>query len=297
MRRERYLSSKRSQLLLLIMCSLSLLLVVSYWQSSVARAQTVTIRSARSESSKMVTGGGYPLWSAPYQKGVKQRGTAKVINKQLVQLNQVAKTTTGTYYHISRRGHDYGWINKTGLSTPKSYVLPYTYTSQLYPLYAPNACEAASLKMALSVKGIALNTSLKSLITAMPKSSDPNKGFKGNPYKESSRNVVWTIYPKPLAAFARRYDKTAYNFTGASKNQLITEIKRGNPLVVAGSWHFQNGRPYHVLALVGYRLGQFRVADPYMQKSWANKAFWVSTKQFMHVFADKTRHSRAVVVR
>jgi uncharacterized protein YvpB len=272
-------------------------MILACWQTRTVAAQTVAVHSARSENAKIVTGSGYPLWSAPYQKGVRQRGTAKSLSKQLVQLNQVAKTTSGTYYHISRRGHDYGWINKTGLSTPKSYVLPYTYTSQLYPLYAPNACEAASLKMALSVKGIALKTSLKALITAMPKSSDPNKGFKGNPYKESPRNVVWTIYPKPLAAFARRYDKTAYNFTGASQNQLITEIKRGNPVVVAGSWHFQNGRPYHVLALVGYRTGQFLVADPYMQKSWANKSFWVSTWQFMHVFADKTRHSRAVVVR
>lgn len=151
--------------------------------------------------------------------------------------------------------------------------------------------------MALSVKGIALKTSLKTIIKNMPKSSSPKTGFNGNPYKESPNNVVWTIYPKPLTDYAKKYDDNAANISGTSKKTLINEVKHGNAVITAGSWHYQNGRPYHVLALVGYKKGQFLIADPYMKKSWPNKSFWVTTQQFMRIFTSKSRHARAVVIR
>lgn len=280
--------------------SLGLLVTSMGLATTSAQASTVetpTIRSARTYNSRIVSRSSYSLWSKPYQKGVSSLGKATKLKHKLVQLDQVSTTSTGTYFKVSRRGHRYGWLSSKALTKPKIYVLPYTYTSQLYPLYAPNACESASLKMALSVKGIATHTSLKTIISRMPKSSNPNKGFNGNPYKNSPEGVVWTIYPKPLTTYAQEYDSHAANITGASKNQLITEVKRGNAVVTAGSWHYLNGRPYHVLALVGYKPGKFLVADPFMQKSWSNKSFWVSTSQFMKVFSSKSRQSRAVVIR
>ncbi len=150
--------------------------------------------------------------------------------------------------------------------------------------------------MALSVKGIALNTSLKKIITDMPKSkNDPNKGFVGNPYKDSPKGVVWTIYPKPLIKYAQTYDKEVANITGASKNQLISEVKHGNAVVFSGAWNMDSYRPYHVLALVGYQKGHFLVADPYMKQSWPGKTKWFATKKVMSVY--KNRHARAVVIR
>lgn len=256
-----------------------------------------TIRSARHYNSRIVAHANYRLWAQPYQTGVKAVGKTTSLAHKLVQLDQVATTKTGTYFNISRRGHHYGWVSGKALVKPTTYSLPFTYTSQLYPLYAPNGCESASLKMALSVKGIATGTSLKTIIERMPKSSNSNKGFNGDPYTESAKGETRTIYPKPLTAYAQTFDPQAANITGASKNQLITEIKRGNAVVVSGSWHYQTGRPYHVLALVGYRHGQFQVADPYMEKAWSNKVFWVSTSQFMRVFSSASRHSRAVVIR
>ena len=258
-------------------------------------ANASTIKSARSYNSRVVRNVNWKLWSNPYTKGVKSVGKTGALKGDLMQMDKVSTTKTGTYFQISRRGHNYGWVNSGALYKPSTYTLPYTYTSQLYPVYAPNACESASLKMALSVKGIATNTSLRTIINKMPKSNTPTKGFTGNPYTESKAGETRTIYPAPLTKYAQTYDKNAANITGASKGTLITEIKRGNPVVFAGAWRMQGQRPYHVLALVGYKQGKFQVADPYMEKGWANKTYWTSTSNFMNVY--HSRHSRAVVIR
>lgn len=255
-------------------------------------AHAESIKNARNYNMRTLVSG------AKLKKTVNSKDSkvkSQYLNKSY-QMDQVTKINNKEYFQISRRGKTLGWVNVNYLRKQAVYVLPYTYTSQLYPLYAPNACESASLKMALSVKGIALNTSLKKVITDMPKSrKDPNKGFVGNPYKDSPKGVVWTIYPKPLTKYAQTYDKNSANITGASKNQLISEVKRGNAVVFSGAWNMDSYRPYHVLALVGYKKGQFLVADPFMKQSWSGKTKWFSTKKFMPVY--KNRHSRAIVIR
>jgi len=263
--------------------------------SQAASASSYTVKSGRTYNSRIVRSKGWRLWNQPYTKQAKALGKTGKLSGQLVQVDQVAKQGKDTYFQISRRGHNYGWLNAQGLKKTSRYVLPYTYTSQLYPLYAPNACEAASMKMALSVKGIATKTSLKTIITKMPKAKTPSKGFVGNPYTESRPGETRTIYPKPLTAYTKTYDAQAKNITGASKQQLITEIKRGNAVIFSGAWRMQGFRPYHVLALVGYQRGQFLVADPYMKKSWPNKTYWTKSSNFMKVY--QSRHSRAITVR
>jgi uncharacterized protein YvpB len=177
----------------------------------------------------------------------------------------------------------------------KVYNIHFQYTSQLYPLYAPNACEAASLKMALSAKKNVKHPSLKTIINNMPRSKSPNYGFNGNPYKESPAGITWTIYPKPLTKYAKKYDPQAANISGAHKSKLIYEVEHHNPVIFAGAWRMQSGRPYHVLTLVGYKYGYFRVADPYMQRSWTHKVYWTNTRQFMKIY--RLRHQRAVAIR
>lgn len=260
-----------------------------------AKADGYTIKSGRTTNSQIVRSRGWRLWQHPYAQRVKALRKTSKLSGKLVQIDRIAQQGKQTYYQISRRGHRYGWLNAQGLQPTKSYVLPYTYTSQLYPLYAPNGCEAASLKMALSVKGIATKTRLKTIITKMPKAKTPTKGFVGNPYTESRPGETRTIYPKPLTAYAKTYDRQTINLTGATKKQLIAEIKRGNAVIFAGAWRMQGFRPYHVLTLVGYQHGKFLVADPYMQKGWSDKVYWTSTKNFMSVY--HSRHSRAVVIR
>lgn len=264
-------------------------------QSASASTTTYSVKSGRQSNSRVIKSKGWRLWNKPYVKGAKSVRKAGNLAGKLMQVNQVAKKGQTTYFQLSRRGRNYGWINATAVKLPTSYVLPYTYTSQLYPTYAPNACEAASLKMALSVKGIATKTSLKTIINRMPKAKTPNKGFVGNPYTESRPGETRTIYPAPLTKYAKTYDQLATNITGASKAQLIREVKRGNAVVFAGAWRMQQQRPYHVLTLVGYKHGKFLVADPYMKKGWPNKVYWTSTRNFMTVY--HSRHSRAITIR
>lgn len=255
-------------------------------------AQANSVKSARNYNMRLLTPGAKARNTVTSKDSRVKRQSLN----QSYQMDKVTQINHKQYFQISRRGKTLGWVNAKYLKRQSTYVLPYTYTSQLYPLYAPNACEAASLKMALSVKGLALHTSLKKVITDMPKSkSNPNQGFVGNPYKESPNGVVWTIYPKPLTKYAQTYDKNAKNITGASKNTLIREVKRGNAVVFSGAWNMDSYRPYHVLALVGYKRGHFLVADPYMQKSWSGKTKWFTTKKFMPVY--KNRHSRAIAIR
>ena len=230
---------------------------------------------------------------------------------QLVQLKKRATFDHQVYFLVLHRGRRYGWLNARALVTPKVYVLPYHYNSQLYPLWAPEACEAASLKTALSVKGLDNGIGLEYIVNRMPRSSDAKRGFSGNPYRDNSGLFYWlnllkhgfnsvagqTIYPAPLAKYARRYDSSAKNITGASKKALIREVKRGNSVVFVGTFQMQTDpNSYHVLTLVGYRPGYFLVADPYRYPGQKHRVFWVSTRKFMRIFSSPIRKRRAVVI-
>ncbi|BDR61027.1 C39 family peptidase [Lactobacillus xylocopicola] len=281
---------KTSKLVKLSLLVLGIGLVIG-----IAPANRATIKSARNYSSRIVRSSNWKLWAEPYTQGSPTMGTTKSLAGKLMQLDKVATTKTGTYFQISRRGRTYGWVNAGALTLPAVYKLPYTYTSQLYPVYAPNGCEAASLKMALSVKGLASKTDLRSIIAKMPRAARPTAGFNGDPYTKSQPGEIRTIYPGPLTNYAKTYTKLAANLSGAGKQTLITEIKRGNPVIFAGTLHMQQRGSYHVLTLVGYQPGRFLVADPYMKKSSPNKVFWVSTSKFMQLY--RKQHSRAVVIR
>ncbi|QBO35043.1 hypothetical protein EQG49_00545 [Periweissella cryptocerci] len=224
---------------------------------------------------------------------------SRIYKGQLVQLDQVKQLNGKKVFKISRKGKAVkGWIKDAKLKRTTKYVLPAKYTSQLYPLYAPEGCESVALKMALSVKG--QNMPLKKFLQALPLTNNPNTGFaNGTPFKPAGNNC--TIYPKPLLKVAQKkqfnYTNVA-NITGASKAKLIREIKRGNAVAFWGKWHMQsNEKAWHALTIVGYKPGKFLIADPYAQKSWgpSYREFWVSTSQFMNIY--NSRGKKALVVR
>ena len=253
------------------------------------------VTSARDKYMMKIANGTSYLWAEPYKPGAKYLGSTNRINGLSVQLNQKAVSNKETYYQISRKGHVYGWINAKTLKSISTYVLPYTYSSQLYPTIAPNACEAISLKMALSVKGSANNLSTRTFIDRMPRSSNIHKGFRGNPYKHNATNVSWTILPAPLTRYGKQYNSNTANISGYHKDQIIKEVKRGNAVAFAGSRNMRGKATGHMLTIVGYRYGQFLVADPYKYAGDGNKIFWVSTSKFQQVYDQYNRY--AVVVR
>lgn len=224
---------------------------------------------------------------------------SRLYKGKLVQLNQVKKVNGKKVFKISRKGKNLGWVKDAKLKRTTKYVLPATYTSQLYPLYAPEGCESVALKMAMSVKG--QNMPLKKFLKALPLTNNPNTGFaNGTPFKPAGNYC--TIYPKPLLKVAKgkpfKYNNI-YNISGASKKQLITEIKRGNAIDFWGTWHMLSSeKAWHALTIIGYKPGKFLIADPYAQKGWAfntYKEFWVSSNQFMTIY--NKRGQKALVVR
>lgn len=127
----------------------------------------------------------------------------------------LSKNTNWRYYKIAKVGqktwYNLGgnqWVDGQYIIENKSKLLNFEYTSQLYPTFAPAGCEGAALKMAMSVKGLGKGQSLESILNAMPRSTDPNTGFSGDPY-DYARGRLVTIYPAPLTAFARQLGANA----------------------------------------------------------------------------------------
>lgn len=233
------------------------------------------------------------------------------LNHKLVKSIKYINLNHVRYVLVTCKNHKLGWIKQIDLVKPKEYILSRHYISQLYPLYAPEACEATSLKMGLDATGYGSKYSLAYIINHMPLSSKVTKGFTGNPYNDDSGKFFWldvlrhgfnltdsqTIFPKPLANYAKRYDRHAKDVTGISYSKLISEIKRGHSLVFVGTFQMQSDNSsYHVLTILGYKKNHLLVADPYRYYGQGHKVFWVGKQRFIHVFYAPNHNRRAVLL-
>lgn len=144
---------------------------------------------------------------------------------------------------------------------------------QSYPL----SCEAASLKMALAVKGV--NVSENDIMQKIGYDTTTHKGNTwGNPYNAfvgslngSMCTTGYGVYWKPVAKAASNWRPAEY-FSGWDVKQLVDEIMLGNPVIVWGvlptgkltdcSWYTPGGeyikayKEDHVRLAVGF------VGDP-----------------------------------
>ncbi|MHA8111389.1 C39 family peptidase [Lactobacillaceae bacterium Melli_B4] len=262
--------------------------------SSNSTKTTYTIKNANNYVMRVINTSSARIWDSPYNPGSNVKTKTTDLNGKLIKITQTARGNDGSlYYHITYQGKDLGWIYKKYLSYTDDYEMPYVYTSQLYPIYAPSGCEAAALKMALSTKGEALDIPLDKFINLIPRSADPNKGYKNDPF---TKGAGATIYPNALSAFARNYASGSKDITNTSLSNIIYNVKRGNPVVFEGSWRMVvNSKSDHVLVILGYKPGQFLIADPYMRQNSKNKVFWTSTSDFLKIWHTTKRGSRAMV--
>ncbi|MEG1066936.1 MAG: C39 family peptidase, partial [Erysipelotrichaceae bacterium] len=147
---------------------------------------------------------------------------------------------------------------------------------------APQGCEAASLLMALQYKGNATNISYHSFIDGMPTSDNPEFGFIHSQYDVKPENQPHTINPKPLANYGAKYGNVT-DFSGATPEQIRTEIKAGNPVIaycVTGYFTpIYVNTPYgkqvlnlHVILIIGYddNTNQYLINDPAFGQNWIN---------------------------
>lgn len=193
-------------------------------------------------------------------------------------------------------------------------IMKYRFITQKGRYNANDACEAASLKMALSHFGIAKNESLDRFVRSIPRSRNPERGYTKNPYVLGTGAL---LYPRALRNVARRYGaKRSYIIDDyyrhgkglyghrAPAESLIKAISRGYPVVFEGSNRMQYGRRTrrsgyggfrsdHVLMLYGYKHGRLYWTDP---NHWHDLSGSTPVKTFMQIVNSAKRGPRAVAI-
>ncbi len=168
-------------------------------------------------------------------------------------------TTSSGWYKVNWNGRT-GWmsglylsrVNLAGTASPQQILLNVPMISQLPEL--PTGCEITAVTMMLKYKGA--NVTKTMLADEMPRSTNPNYGFVGNPYDKSG----WTIYPSALMDLVRKYAGSAVNLTGSPVSALELQIQRNIPVVV---WVTLHGFSVHAITVTGYDPNNLYYNDPW----------------------------------
>lgn len=201
------------------------------------------------------------------------------------------------YDHLVTAYGNY-WLRESNLRATEANtmnqsatVFPYQYTSQFWPSRAKNACEIASLKMALSAIGIK-TPDLKTMVKKIPVTGNPNTGYSGNPFHWGTGA---SIYPRALVKVARNYKANAVDATGIPTNEIVNDLQHHQPLVFEGTNEMQYSKTSdHVLVILGYKPGYFYWADPWSKTKNQNKFGWIKINKFNRIFHGKKQGARAV---
>lgn len=192
-----------------------------------------------------------------------------------VHVTREEKTVDGRWLKFTYNHKQTGWIHENGTQVKTAKRLYVPLIAQRPEL--PTGCEITAVTMMLQHKGV--HVSKMKLAKAMPRSSNPDKGFVGSPYKASG----WYVYPKGLLSTVKKYGGSAKNLTGASLATFKKYINANKTVVVwlAGV----DGFPNHAVTLNGYSSKYAFYNDP-----WTNKRTAMSLKSFsQHRKADANR--------
>lgn len=182
---------------------------------------------------------------------------------------KTGRAFAGKTIHITREEVVAGatWLKFTYNHKYTGWIHQNATVKTTYRLYAPligqrpelpTGCEITATAMMLQFAGAKV-TKL-SLAKEMPRSSNPNKGFVGNPYSKSG----WYIYPKGLLPVVKKHLGSAKNLTGASLTTIKKYLRKNHLVVVyvAGVDGFSN----HALTLTGYSSTRLYYNDPWTKK-------------------------------
>ncbi len=179
------------------------------------------------------------------------------------------KNFAGKTIHITREEVANGttWLKFTYNHTKTGWINQKATVTSTYRLYAPligqrpelpTGCEITATAMMLQFGGAKVTKT--SLAKEMPRSSDPNKGFVGSPYKTSG----WYVYPGGLMGVVKAHMGTAKNMTGYSLTSIKKQVRR-NHLVVVWVGNF-DGFSNHALTVTGYSKSRIYYNDPWTYK-------------------------------
>lgn len=154
----------------------------------------------------------------------------------------------------------YYWINKAGSITGiKNYAKVICQRPNM-----PTGCEITAVTMMLNFAG--KNVTKEQAARVMPRSSDPNKGFIGSPYKEWP--LGYWVAPNGVKSVVSHYLGRSQVMTGCSMTAIKKKLIRSH-LVVVWVGMF-DGISNHALALTGYHGNKIYYNDP-----------WTGTKRVM----------------
>ncbi|MDR3239843.1 MAG: C39 family peptidase [Clostridiales bacterium] len=158
------------------------------------------------------------------------------------------------------------WVNLTGkkpvsANTEEDKVLLNVPSYSQRGLGYNSGCEIVSTAMMINyVQTVSVHT----LVSKMPRSSDPNKGYRGDVRVLSSG---FTIFPSALLSLTRSYLGSAVDMTGCSMDDLKNKLNRGAPVTV---WVNGLGFNVHAVCLTGYDKTGFYYNDPWTAKKNAH---------------------------
>lgn len=161
-------------------------------------------------------------WLGWANNGQSAGSEGKALRMEAIEIKLVKKGATAPPL-----GNEF--VSNSGQKISKVYYLGAPNYNQ-YQLGAPSGCEGTALLQAEQTKGRLKGWSLRQFLDTMPRATTPYNGFVGSPYEEKYW-VYSAMYPAPLTSWAKRYGNAA-NVSGASTDDLIGEITRGNPSVV-----------------------------------------------------------------
>ncbi len=169
-----------------------------------------------------------------------------------------------------------------------------------------NGCEAASMLMALQYKGYLTGVDLYTYSANMPKSDNPNTGFYLDIFGKDPMDVAHWIAPNPLVEYgiSSSGNGNISNISGASIDDIATEIVNGNPVIIYLTYAYNNPvnwsngvpRNLHVQLIVGYNkiTGDFIIYDPWTRTS-GQYEFTLSKNKISSLYSSVG--SMAIVVR
>lgn len=141
----------------------------------------------------------------------------------------------------------------------------------------PNGCEITAVTMMLQYAGAQVDK--MQLAKEMPRSSDPNYGYIGQPWDQTGI----TIFPNALMNLVEKYAGSAQDLTGADFNAIKYQIDIGHPVV---TWNTLHGFPYHALTVTGYD-DQY----VYYNDCWTNQTTQMGIDQFLQNWDTQNRRA------
>ncbi|MCH4057119.1 MAG: GW dipeptide domain-containing protein [Lactobacillaceae bacterium] len=201
------------------------------------------------------------------------------------------KISNGEWYYNYKLGNRYYWSDSRAFAKYGATNISVPIYINQYKLGVPNACEAASLFMALKSKGKLVGYSFSKFLKQMPISKDlnPYQGFGGSVYANS--NGFPAIFPVPLTKWGNRYGNVI-NLSGQSVTDIKDHLNLLHPVVAFVTIHFQSPlfsqywwgtgvNNNHAVLVDGYRAGSYHVSDP------IDGQYWVNAKTFESVYNSR----------